>query len=180
MFKPFKGSKPTRKREQTMGEKGDFETLYTQYAEKVYRKCLSMTKDSEAAQDFTQEIFIRVFSKLDTFQQKSSPSTWLYSIAHNYCLDQLRIGKRMNWQDFPEGMELAEEPTVSDEHQLQAMEQLLDTLPVEEASLLRLKYEQGLSISQISQQLNLHESAIKMRLKRSRDKLNQLFGQQGH
>ncbi|QHV96338.1 RNA polymerase sigma factor [Spirosoma endbachense] len=179
MFNPFKGPKPTRKREQTMGDKGDFETLYTQYAEKVYQKCLSMTKDSEAAQDFTQEIFIKVFSKLDTFKQNSAPATWLYSIAHNYCLDQIRISKRMNWQDLPEGLELAEESVVSDEQQLQAMEQLLDTLSVEEATLLRLKYEQGLSISQISQQLNLNESAIKMRLKRSRDKLNQLFGRQG-
>ncbi|QHV94001.1 RNA polymerase sigma factor [Spirosoma endbachense] len=179
MLNPFEGSKSKQKQQRNAWVQNDFETLYKQYAEKVYQKCLSMTKDSEAAQDFTQDIFIRVLSKLDTFQQKSAPSTWLYSIAHNYCLDQIRLGKRMKLQDFPEGVELAEEAIVSDELQLQALEQLIEDLPVEEAALLRLKYEQGQSISELSQQFNLHESTIKMRLKRSRDKLNRLIRQLG-
>ncbi|QHV93769.1 RNA polymerase sigma factor [Spirosoma endbachense] len=177
MHKSLNGQKPNRKREQSAWAKDDFETLYTQYADQVYRKCLSMTKDSEDAQDFTQEIFIKVFSKLDTFKQQSAPSTWLYSIAHNYCLDQIRISKRMNLQGLPEGVELVEEPAVSDELQLQALERLMENLPVEEVTLLRLKYEQGLSVSQIGRQLNLNESAIKMRLKRTRDKLNRLINQ---
>ncbi|QIP13770.1 RNA polymerase sigma factor [Spirosoma aureum] len=176
----FKGQKPNQKRQQNTWVKDDFETLYRQYAEKVFQKCLSMTRDSDAAQDFTQEIFMRVFNKLDTFKQKSAPSTWLYSIAHNYCLDQIRIGKRMSLQELPEGMELAEEVVVSDEVQLQALDQLMEDLPAQEATLLRLKYEHGLSINQISQQLNIAESAIKMRLKRSRDKLNRLISRLSH
>eukprot|EP01031_Cornospumella_fuschlensis_P015460 gene15460-18893_t len=55
-----------------------FETLYNRYVNKVYRRCLSMTKDSEKAEDFTQDIFLKVFSKLDAFQERSTFSTWLY------------------------------------------------------------------------------------------------------
>ena len=60
-----------------------FDALYKRYVGKVYKRCLSMTKDSEQAQDFTQDIFLKVFSKLEAFQQRSTFSTWLYSIAYN-------------------------------------------------------------------------------------------------
>ena len=71
-----------------------FETLYNRYVTKVYRRCLSMTNDTEKAEDFTQDIFLKVFDKLDDFQQRSSFATWLYSISYNYCADQLRLAKR--------------------------------------------------------------------------------------
>jgi RNA polymerase sigma factor (sigma-70 family) len=49
-----------------------FEALYNRYVKKVYRRCLSMTNDSLQAEDFTHDIFIKVFHKLEGFQQKSS------------------------------------------------------------------------------------------------------------
>ena len=72
-----------------------FETLYDRYVGKVYNRCYSLTKDAEKAQDFTHDIFIRMFSRLDRFQGRSTFSTWLYSISYNYCMDQLRASKRM-------------------------------------------------------------------------------------
>ncbi|WP_317046713.1 RNA polymerase sigma factor [Spirosoma pollinicola] len=57
-----------------------FEALYNRYVKKVYRRCLSMTKDPLKAEDFTHDIFLKVFNKLDAFQQRSSFSTWLYTI----------------------------------------------------------------------------------------------------
>lgn len=59
-----------------------FETLYNRYADKVCRQCLSMTQDSEKTQDFTHDIFSRVFDKPDAFQQRSSFSTCIYPIAY--------------------------------------------------------------------------------------------------
>jgi RNA polymerase sigma-70 factor (ECF subfamily) len=151
-----------------------FEMLYSRYVGKVYQKCLSMTKDSEAAEDFTQDIFIKVFSKMDTFQQRSKFSTWLYSISHHYCLDQLRVGKRLPTETLADDLSdtMSEADTADDvETKLRDMGKLMEGIPAEEVQLLQMKYEQGISIKEIAKRYHLTESAVKMRLKRTRDKL---------
>ncbi|AQG81595.1 RNA polymerase sigma factor [Spirosoma montaniterrae] len=157
-----------------------FETLYNRYVQKVYKRCYSITKDSEKAQDFTHDIFIRMFSRLDRFQERSTFSTWLYSISYNYCMDQLKLTKRNPTVTLEE--ELDHEPsTASDESEtmeygLQQLARAMNALAPQEAMILRLKYEEGLDVQQIAAKLNLKDSAVKMRLKRSRDKVRQLCG----
>ncbi|GAB4045848.1 RNA polymerase sigma factor [Spirosoma litoris] len=158
-----------------------FETLYNRYVNKVYRRCLSMTKDSDKAEDFTQDIFLKVFSKLDAFQERSTFSTWLYSIAFNYCSDQLRKAKRFSFFSIEEGVQY-DIPDMEDgqlhEETLQLVKQIMASLTESEQALLQLKYEDELSIEEIAQIYQINPSAVKMRLKRSRDKINRLYQQQ--
>ncbi|GAB4011268.1 RNA polymerase sigma factor [Spirosoma sp. KCTC 42546] len=157
---------------QSTKDKNSFEAIYNRYVGKVYQKCLSMTKDPETSKDFTQDIFIKVFVKLKTFQNRSSFSTWLYSVAHNHCLDQLRLRKRMQVELLSDStINSVAESDQSTASQWHIMECMMNDLPAQEVTLLRLKYEQGLSIKAISEQFHLSESAIKMRLLRTRDKL---------
>ena len=155
-----------------------FETLYNRYVNKVYRRCLSMTKDPLKAEDFTHDIFLKVFHKLDAFQERSSFSTWLYSIAYNYCSDQIRLARRLPFMGIEEGFS-NNIPEVKDgllhEETIQLVNQAMQSLSVNEQNLLRLKYEEGLSIIAIAQQCHLKESTVKMRLKRSRDKISRLY-----
>lgn len=154
-----------------------FETLYNRYVSKVYQRCLYMTKDAEKAQDFTHDIFIKAFDKLGAFQQRSSFSTWLHSIAYNYCSDQLRLAKRLTTTALDDHMEQSlpdlKEATGQEEI-LQVFQQALASLSLKERTILRLKYEEGLSIEDIAQIYRLKTSAVKMRLKRSREKLQRL------
>lgn len=155
-----------------------FESLYNQYVGKVYQKCLSMTKDSEAARDFTQDIFIKVFHKLDSFENRSTFSTWLYSVSHNYCVDQIKVGKRLSIESLSDEVVTAvaeEDQSASSELRLQALEGVLSSLPADEVSFLRLMYEEGMSVKEIARQHHLSVSAVKMRLKRTRDKLYGLY-----
>ena len=157
----------------------NFETIYQRYLAKVYRSCLAFTKDAQAAQDYTQDIFLKVLSKLDSFEHQSSFSTWLYAITHNYCRDQHRLRKRLATeplsptivQTLPDSSPFTQD---SDGAQLRLIEQLLTKLSPADRHLLELRYEQGLSISALAQQYQLSESAVKMRLKRSRDRLRGL------
>lgn len=157
-----------------------FEALYTRYVNQVYRQCLSMTKDSEKAQDFTHDIFIKVFHKLDAFEQRSSLSTWINSIAYNYCADQLRIAKRLQTttldeelgDHMPENQELMVE-----EETLHLVNRALATLSPPEQLLLRQKYEEGLSLEELADLHQLTLSAVKMRLKRSREKIQRFCAQ---
>ncbi|MEZ0610268.1 RNA polymerase sigma factor [Fibrella sp. WM1] len=155
-----------------------FEQLYKRYQQKVYRRCLSMTRDADTAQDYTQDIFIRMFSRLDRFQGRSSFSTWLYSIAYNYVLDQLRLSKRLPTGQLDEAYDYpgfrSDDSAELLETSLQQLGKALGSISSQDASILRLKYQDGLDVRQIGSQLNIQESAVKMRLKRSRDRVKRL------
>lgn len=154
-----------------------FGALYSRYVNKVYKRCLVMTKDAEKAQDYTQDIFLKVYTKLDSFEQKASFSTWLYSISRNYCTDQLRVAKRFPTTSLDDTQTWHSTDTLDDqrhEESLQFMQQAMGSLSASERNLLRLKYEKGLSIEEIAQSENLNASAVKMRIKRSRDKVKTL------
>jgi len=157
-----------------------FESLYSRYVSKVYQRCLSITDDSEKAHDFTHDIFLKVFDKLANFQQRSSFSTWLYSISYNYCLDQLRLGKKMPLTPFDntcsEYIAESQEAHLQEET-FQLMRQAMEMLSIQERALLTLKYEHGLSIEEIARLYSIGDSAVKMRLKRSREKLKGLYDQ---
>ncbi|WP_460934238.1 RNA polymerase sigma factor [Spirosoma humi] len=157
---------------------GCFENLYNRNVGKVYQQCFSMTKDPAKAQDFTHDIFIRIFAHLDQFQGRSSFSTWLYSISYNYCLDQLKRANRLAITYLSDDMDYpctSTEEAEKVDYALYQLAQVMKRIPPQEATVLRLKYQDGLPLSQIGLQLNLKESAVKMRLKRSRTKVKQLY-----
>lgn len=158
-----------------------FEILYKRYENKVYRHCLSIIKDADQAKDFTHDIFLKIFVKLSAFQERSSFSTWLYTIVNNHCLDQIRIAKRLSMSSIDDETQF----NIADsnwaqihEEKLQVFRLAMNTLATKEQTLLRLKYEQGLSIDDIAKLYEITTSAVKMRLKRSRRKVQLLYAQQ--
>jgi RNA polymerase sigma-70 factor (ECF subfamily) len=72
------------------GDEQAFATLYQLHNKLVYSVCLRMTKDVADAEDLTQEAFIQVFRKLNSFRGGSAFSTWLYRVAVNTVLMKLR------------------------------------------------------------------------------------------
>ena len=111
------------------------------------------------------------------FQQRSSFSTWLYSVSYNYCADQLRMAKRLPTTALEDNVDWYNSDSIEaqlHEETLQTMKKAMEHLSSNERSLLRLKYEDGLSIEDIAQLYDLKASAVKMRLKRSREKLQKL------
>lgn len=168
--------KPTRNFPQKGQPDPGFELLYEQYGHKVYQKCLTMTGDSEEAHDHTQDIFLKVFTKLGDFQQRSSLSTWLFSITHNHCVDTIKRRNRYKTESLTTQLsEHAETslPETDEDHVFQVA--LLKQLPEVELTLLKLKYEQHLSVKEISEHYGIQECAVKMRLKRTRDRLKTLY-----
>jgi RNA polymerase sigma-70 factor, ECF subfamily len=72
------------------GEREAFATLFDLHKRKVYSLCLRMTGDAVEAEDLTQDVFIQVFRKIATFRGDASFSTWLYRVAVNTVLMELR------------------------------------------------------------------------------------------
>jgi len=72
------------------GDPEAFAELYVQYRHLVYRRCLQMLHDEPAAEDLTQEVFLKVWAHIGQFDGRSQFSTWLYRIATNAVLVYLR------------------------------------------------------------------------------------------
>jgi RNA polymerase sigma factor (sigma-70 family) len=157
--------------------------LYNRYYRKVFQKCLSFVKDHDEAFDLAQEALMKAFENLKSFRGDSSFSTWLYIITHRYCLGALRKRNRMIVKTSPvnfggdesSDLIIASEEAVDLDEQEYIMFCLINKLPEAERELLMLKYSQGESIASLQSTLHLSSSAIKMRLKRTREKLNQLY-----
>jgi RNA polymerase sigma factor (sigma-70 family) len=157
-----------------------FEKLYERYSEKVYHKCLSFVKDSAKAEDLTHDIFLKLIFKLGTFKEDAKFSTWLYSITYNHCMDQLRSNKKRGEVLQEEPIEVPDDIDLNnlfdgEDVQLKNLKTALDQLSVDEKGVLFMKYMDDMSIRDIAGIFNVTESAIKMRLLRSRDKLRKKY-----
>ncbi|CAN5325481.1 hypothetical protein BH09BAC4_BH09BAC4_23580 [soil metagenome] len=138
-----------------------------------------MTNNLDRAHDFTQDIFLKVFTKLDSFQGRARFSTWLFSLTSNYCIDQLRAAKRSLWVEIEGQVEHplveAEQDTLPEER-LQLVYKAMTKLTPSEQHFIRLKYEHNLTSSDIAQLHGLHPGTLKMQMHRSKTKIQRRVG----
>jgi len=170
----------------TIIEDGDpklFGFLYDRYANKVYQKCISMVKSREDARDLTHDILVKAFLNIASFVGNSNFSTWLYSITYNQCIDFLRARQKARFIEYEDAQEVFEnlEEDGIEEKQILEMEvgrlqELLNHhLSEEDRIILTMKYQGGMTVEQIQDVLGIRSSAVKMRLKRARDRLRKKY-----
>ena len=159
-----------------------FRLLYDRYTGMVYSKAITMLHDSAEAEDATQEIFAKVFLNLGKFQGQSKFSTWVYSITYNLCIDKIRKSKRGRDLFAPEitdPPDMVEEVSDQELFRLQVSElrYVLSQLSQSERTLLLMKYKDGVKIRVIAELLGKGESAIKMQIKRAKEKAKRVHQQ---
>lgn len=161
-----------------------FDIIYKRYSAKVYAKCISMLKNESQAQDAVQDIFIRVITKLSAFNNRSKFSTWLYAVTYNHCIDFIRRNRKYKVEEMPEDLNIEfEEDHIADKLLLETkiihLKKVLDEIPVKDKSILLMKYQDGMSIKDLSNIMDKSESAVKMQIKRAKEKFlstkNELF-----
>lgn len=76
------------------GDIGAFESLVRAHADAVYAHAYRFFGDAQAAQDATQEVWVKVFRSLEGFGSRAAFTTWLFRVTRNVCLDMLRSGRR--------------------------------------------------------------------------------------
>jgi len=153
-----------------------FDVLYSRYSSKIFGKCLSILKDEEKAEDATQEIFVKILLNLSKFGGKSKFSTWIYSITYNFCIDTIRKKKKdksVLVDDMTNEHDTADDG-VEDrfllEMNVRRLKVILDKIPTTDKAILLMKYQDEMSIKEISEILGKSESAIKMKIKRAKQK----------
>ena len=175
------------------GDSAAFEKLVLLYERKVYATAFRYTGNEHDAMDVSQEVFIRVFRFLNTFNLESSFSTWIYRITVNACKDFIR--KRTARGELP--LEIADEESgdytveisdstydpveIYEQAELrQEIQQAIDSLPPSYKEIVVLRDLGGLSYDEISQELSIEIGTVKSRLSRAREKLRNFLLQNGN
>jgi len=157
------------------GETEAFAELIDRYKVAVYNLCARMLHDPTEAEDAAQEVFLRAYNQLATYQTGRRFSTWILSIASHYCIDLLRRRRPVVdletiafWKqsDQPEPEETAMSSETRDE-----VRQLLEKLPDKYRGVTVLRYWQDLSYDEIAQATGLSVGTVKTRLFRARELL---------
>ena len=156
-----------------------FAILYDRFSKVVYNKCYGFSKNKEEAEDLTHDVFIRLFVKLKTFKGNSKFSTWLYSFTYNFCVNYVqRNTHKKNEKVTVVTDKIKEEDESQDIDDAQLFElkseklgKALSLIDVKEKMILLMKYQDDMSIKEISETLVIGESAVKMRIKRAKQKV---------
>ena len=160
-----------------------FEILYDRYSMVVYNKCYGFARDEHEAKDLTQDVFLKLFVKLPSFKGKSKFSTWLYAFTYNHCVNYVtrNTAKKFEKQsiDYKDIENLSEDEDDNSflEMKVDKLKVALELISPEEKMILLLKYQDFLSIKEIESVLGLGESAVKMRIKRAKDKLITVYNE---
>jgi len=120
--------------------------LYLRYTDLVYGVCMKYLKDAEEAKDAVMNIYQELLVKLQAHEVENFKS-WLYVVAKNYCLMQLRKEKKMITVEFTSAVMQSEDFTHLDnvlekEHELKKLEYCIERLPPEQKQGIQLFYLQ--------------------------------------
>lgn len=157
-----------------------FHVLYERYIDKIYFKCFNFTKDEATAKDLSHDILVKIFTSIKKFKGRSTFSLWVHSITYHYCIDYLRLRKKIKVEQLDGRQDWTAEENEAKllkEFKLQRLVVLLDRLKAEDKMILRMFYQDNLPIKKIAVLMGLKESATKMRLKRAKERLAKLFRQ---
>ena len=101
----------------------DFSEIYKLYRQRVFLWCLRIARNAEDAEDLTQDTFLHLFRKIDTFRGESAFSTWLYRLTTNIAL--MRLRRKGPQQISLDGMGDSEYGTVKPHPELRALDRIL-------------------------------------------------------
>ena len=152
----------------------------------VYTLCIRLLGDEMKAEEATQDTFLQVFRNIEKFDGRSRITTWMYTIAHNICINQLRKSKKSVFSPL-ENAEIAMKPAeekpdqkVLAQEQKERLENCLQQLPPDLREVLTLFYFKELSIKEIGSINGDTEANIKVKLHRGRKQLKTLLESSVH
>jgi len=165
-------------------EPDEFDRLYRDHVDLIYRYAYRLCGEAESAKDLVQETFLNAYQGLKDFRGESLVSTWLYTIASRACIRMRRKRKgqaehELSLEEFVPTSEgefrlqipmdgLSPEEALQNKELQQALDQAIDKLPKKYRMALVLRDMEGLSAKEVGTIMGLNERAVKSRLHRAR------------
>jgi RNA polymerase sigma-70 factor (ECF subfamily) len=160
------------------GDAEAFEKLYRSYAGRVYASCLRLSGDPDRAEELTQDVFLRLWEKIDTFKGRSAFSSWLYRLTVNLVIDKLRSEQRRHgWESMDDDVEsfpYARGETSPDTRL--ALETAIASLPFGARIVFVLHDIEGYRHEEIGEMTGMATGTSKAQLHRARRLLRKMLG----
>ena len=171
------------------GDAEAFEQLVTPLEQRIWRICWHYTGNREAASDCGQEAMLRIWRGLGKYRGECAFETWVYRIAANCCLDELRKRKRDKSESIEpmreQGFDPAdpqpgteEQAVAADEHR--RLREGIGQLPEEQREALVLTQLEGVSYEAAAWQLGVSEGTVKSRVSRAKARLKEWLAEGGN
>jgi RNA polymerase sigma-70 factor (ECF subfamily) len=162
------------------GDQPAWEQIVRQHWRKVFNIAYKFTGKHDEAEDLTQDVFVKIFKSLNTFDRRANFQTWLVSVSRNLCIDHYR-SVRKERETIDRDVDAGElSPVAKTESPMQALEhrdrvgllkKALGQLPPTLRSAVLLRDIQELSYQEIADRLQLPEGTVKSRINRGRTEL---------
>ncbi len=162
------------------GERRAFSELVKRHQRSVLRMSLRFVKDMDAAEDVTQEAFIKAYEKLHTFEGRASFKSWLFQIAVNTARNKLREWKRVtvDIDDVQLAVNAEAESTLVHGAMKDILHKEVEKLPLKQKTALVLRVYEDLSFSEIAEIMECPYDTAKANYRHALLKLRQTFEQQ--
>lgn len=162
------------------GDAAAFEALVRAHTPAVYAHTLRFFGESHAAEDVTQEVFVKVYRSLPGFDGTAAFSTWLYRVTRNTCLDTLRSGRHRPVPTDLIDLAVAapDDPAMSAVTRV-TLERAVRALSPEDRDAISAVGLFGLSYAEAADSLGVPEGTVKSRVFRARRALMTAFGRRG-
>ncbi len=151
-----------------------FKELYEKYGPKVKRLCLGYTGNTMEAEDLLQEVFVKVWQNLHAFRGDSQVSTWIYRIAVNTCLYQIRSTKNKKIVDLEKAPVLLEIEGDNKEMQIQILHKAISELKESDRLIITLLLEE-VSYPEIAQITEISEVNLRVKIHRIKQQLSIIY-----
>lgn len=152
-----------------------FNELYLRFNERLYYYFYRMLGNNhQIAEDFTQELFLKIINKPHYFNPEKNFVTWVFSVAHNMCKNEYRsreVRSIINNEENPDRFLLEESTTKDCTKEIDLIFRELELMDESHKTAFLLKYREGLTIDEICEIMELPKGTVKSRLFYARKKL---------
>ncbi len=157
-----------------------FEVIYDRYSSQMMAYFYKMLwQDSVKAEDFVQDLFMKLINKPELYDSKRSFKTWLYSVAHNMCKNEYRKQevRKGTKNTLDDGMQVSggdydHEKKMDVGAFNEALDEALQALEEKHRSVFIMRFKLNLSIKEISDSMDISEGTVKSRIFYCLKKLN--------
>ncbi len=160
------------------GHVNAYEKLVKKYQQPVFQLLVRMLHDQEQARELLQQVFVQSYEALGSFRFQHKYFSWLYRIAINLALNELKKQKKyvgLNAMSSMEG-----EALESTDHKEELLESAIDRLKEKYRLLITLKYYQNMSYQEIARSIDIPEKRVRSRLFEARLKLKEILIRSGY
>lgn len=162
------------------GDQGAWESIVRQHWRKVFNIAYKFVGKHDEAEDLTQDVFLKIFKSLSTFDRRANFQTWLISVSRNLCIDHYRSVRKEREtinRDIDPGDLSPASTTTSPYAQIELRDRVallrtaLDKLAPTLRTAVMMRDIQELSYQEIADSLSLPEGTVKSRINRGRTEL---------